>query len=597
MPIHSHPRVLVEAALERVLQSAVFRRSDRHRRFLRYVVQAALDDQAETIKEVLIGVALFDRRLESYDPQTDPIVRVEAGRIRAKLTRYYLSEGSADPFGFDIPTGGYVPRFARRQAVKSRRTVETYAVLPFSTQDRNTFDFAIGLADQVINLLGRASDVRVVASSSSVKVRERNVGIKDMARLLKVTRVIDGSIQRQGERLRCIAHIYNGADSTRLWSQSFDSLLLSAEADQPIDPFSFQDLVAETIVSAALPGMDGVISPSRITPARLPQEVQVANERKARLLFDQANYLHRRFDAATCDQLIGLCEEACRLDPESAQVHVLLALSCFQKSTLNVAPASAMRPKIGLALRRALELDPANSEALALNAMIAFRFDFDWPVAERLFKDALRISPHASSINYRYALCLIMNRRFDEGLQHLRMAVELDPLNLGTRASAAHLLAYTGDLKTAEADAQAVLSLEPAHLFMTNSLALIHLYQHKFDAALACFDRLIARYPEHVFAHFGRIAALGFSGAIATGTTELKTLLDRLGTAYFPRYALAIACLGLGDRRGVYAALERAAEDRDPTFCSIGADPLFASCRSDPEYGALLSRCGLTFTS
>lgn len=593
MPIHSHPRVLVEASLERVLQSAVFRRSDRHRRFLRYVVQAALDDQAETIKEVLIGVALFDRRLESYDPQTDPIVRVEAGRIRAKLTRYYLSEGSADPFGFDIPTGGYVPRFARRQAVKSRRMVETYAVLPFSTQDRNTFDFATGLADQVINLLGRASDVRVVARNSSLKVRERNADIKEIAHLLKVTRVVDGSIQRQGERLRCIAHIYGCADSTQVWSQSFDSLLLSTQSGQPMDLFAFQDLVAEAIVSAALPTMDAVVSPPRSRGGHAPQPVSVAMERESRDRLAQATYLYRRFDPVSCDKVIDLAERACALDPQSAASHVQLALAYFQKATLNVARGSAMRPKIDRALGRATDLDPADSEALALHAMLTFRFAYDWPMAERLFREALRISPHASSINYRYGFCLILNRRFEEGLKHLNAAVDLNPLDLGIRASAAHLLAYTGDYRNAEADARAVLNLEPTHIFTNIGLGLILLYQKEFAAALEQFDRVIALDTDHVFAVFGRIASLGFVGDAARGARELEQLLLRLGESYYPRYGLAIASLGLGRREDAYRALGEAAEDCDPTFCSLGTDPLFADCHADQDFIGLLGRLGM----
>ena len=592
--MNGHPRAVVESSLERVLQSAVFRRSDRHRRFMRHVVQAALDGRSETLKEVLIGVELFDRQLDDYDPRTDPIVRVEAGRIRAKLTRYYLSEGSGDPYGFDIPSGGYVPRFERRQldGARHRRGVETYAVLPFATRSGIDVDFAIGLADQIINLLGRVRDVRVVARVSAVKARERDLDVPDIARLLKVTRVIDGSFQRHGERMRCVAHIYAGRDAVQLWSQSFDSTLLAAQTGQAIDPFAFQDHIAEAVVSAALPTIDGALGPARALQAP-PADVTTAMERESRSLFDQAHYLFRRFDATTCDKVIDLAEQASRLDPDHAQGHVLLALAHFQKTILNLAPGRVTRPKIEQALARALALDPADSEALALNAMIAFRFGYDWPAAERLFRQALRISPHASSINYRYAFCLILNGRSDEGLKHLRAAVDLDPLNLGTRASAAHLLAYTGDLENAEAEALDVLNLEPDHLFTNTSLALIHLYGGQHDAALARFDRVIALDPDYLFASCGRIAALGLAGQVAQGTDELQTMMSGWGDRHYPRYGLAIAWMGLGNRAETWRALEQAAIDGDPTFCSVTTDPLFAGCRADPAFIALLARHGL----
>ncbi len=476
MQIRSQPRALVESSLERVLGSAVFRRSDRHRRFLRHVVQAALDGREDTIKEVLIGVELFDRRLDRYDPRSDPIVRVEAGRIRAKLARYYLSEGAGDAFGFDIPTGAYVPVFAPRRAAKAGAAVDTYAVLRFTVQDDGDLGFSTGLADQLINLLGRVGDLRVVARSSSLAARDRPVAPQEAARLLKATRIVDGSIQRQGERLRCFARIEAVADGTLVWSQSFDSLLLSNDG-RPMDPFSFQDAIAESIVSAAVPQLGRSVARARAVEPHRSEPVSMSREHAARRLLDQATYLSRRLDAANCGKIVELADEARELDPDSAAAHVLLAIAYFQQTILNVVPTSAVRPRIAFALERALVLDPADSEALALNAMIAFRFSYDWKRSEQLFREAFRVSPHASTINYRYAFCLILNRRFEQGLQHLGVAVDLDPLNLGLRASAALLLALTGDFTRAEQDARSVLNLEPHHPFMNIGLGLIHLYQ------------------------------------------------------------------------------------------------------------------------
>ena len=591
-----HPRGLVEATLERVLQSTVFRRSDRHRRFMRHVVQAALDGRGEVLKEVLIGLDLFDRRLDDYDPRRDPIVRVEAGRIRAKLTRYYLSEGSGEQYGFDIPTGGYVPTFERRDPSRlPQAVVETYAVMPFATRSGDDEAFTIGLADQLINLLGRARDLRVVARVSVQEARERDLDLRDVAKLLKVTRVVDGSFQRHGGRMRCIAHIYRGADATRLWSQTFDSADLATSSGQPVDPFTFQDHVAEGIASAALPTINGTFSPLRSDHAEpaARDDVPTALQSASRRLLDQATYLYRRFDTATCDKVIDLVEEASRLDPLSAPCQRLVALARFQKVTLNMAPGSEQRPMVEAALARALALDPADTDALALDAMIAFRFAYDWPRAERLFQEALKISPHAIEIHYRYAFCLIAVGRYDEGYRHLQTAIDLDPLNFAVRASAAQLIGYGGDVENAKARLRALLELEPHHLFTNVALALVHLYDADWQAALARFDRVIALYPDHLFAYFGRIASLGYGDRADVAADELDALVARLGDRYYPRYGLAIALVGLGRRAAACAALERAAVDRDTTFCTVGADPLFAPCRQDSDFIALLSRHGL----
>jgi len=115
-PATVYPPALVEATLDRVLASRTFRRSQRHRQFLDHVVRAALAGEHERLKEVIIGLEVYGRQLAHYDPRKDPIVRVEAGRVREKLARYYAAEGAVDAFEIVIPVGGYLPHLARRKA-------------------------------------------------------------------------------------------------------------------------------------------------------------------------------------------------------------------------------------------------------------------------------------------------------------------------------------------------------------------------------------------------------------------------------------------------------------------------------------------------
>ena len=100
----------VREELDRVLSSRAFADSERHRRFLRFVVDQTLDGRGSEIKESVIGVEALGRN-GSFDPKADPIVRVEAGRLRARLSSYYESEGKGDPVRIELPKGGYVPAF------------------------------------------------------------------------------------------------------------------------------------------------------------------------------------------------------------------------------------------------------------------------------------------------------------------------------------------------------------------------------------------------------------------------------------------------------------------------------------------------------
>jgi len=137
---------LIQAQLERILSSALFINSERLRRFLQYAVQQVAQGQPGQLKEYSLGVSVFDKR-DSFDPRFDPIVRVEAGRLRTRLKQYYDTEGRDDPLVIDLPKGSYVPRFEpasssrlaplatppafveRRSQSQSRSAI---AVLPFS---------------------------------------------------------------------------------------------------------------------------------------------------------------------------------------------------------------------------------------------------------------------------------------------------------------------------------------------------------------------------------------------------------------------------------------------------------------------------------
>src|SRR3954463_4015716 len=129
-PVSSQPQLddAVRDHLDRVLASPTFRQGDRLKRFLKFIVLEAVAGRRHELKEYVIGVQVFGKE-ESFDPRTDPIVRVQARRLRAKLVRYYREEGRADELVIELPKGGYAPVFKRREApVLVKRTVATALV-------------------------------------------------------------------------------------------------------------------------------------------------------------------------------------------------------------------------------------------------------------------------------------------------------------------------------------------------------------------------------------------------------------------------------------------------------------------------------------
>ena len=169
----------IRTQLRKILSSTTFARSERLARFLNFTVDETLEGRGDNLKEFVIGVEVFDKD-EKYDPRMDPIVRVEARRLREKIRKYYETEGRDDPVYIDFPIGGYAPvvqtREARPASAGGAAPVENaIAVLPFanlSSEQENEY-FSDGLTEELINALTKVEGLRVVAwvRRSSLKAR------------------------------------------------------------------------------------------------------------------------------------------------------------------------------------------------------------------------------------------------------------------------------------------------------------------------------------------------------------------------------------------------------------------------------------------
>ncbi len=521
--LDTFPRTLVEGALARVLAGEAFRRSRRHREFLSHVVAAALDGRDDRLREMAIGLEVFGRDAATYDPRADPIVRVEAGRIRRKLERHYESEGAADAHVLELPVGGYVPRL--RHHPGDRRTGPArvaVAVLPLSNLTGHPEDDALahGLADQLIDELGRSAHLKVVARASAFAARERETDRRRLGRLLGVTHVVEGSIQRSGPRLRCIVQVARTGDDVRLWSQRFEG--------RGDDPFVVQDAIADAVQAAVLAlAADGDGAP-RAAAARAGSTASVV----ARDLYERGRYVSslRTLDGHL--KAIELFERAIDADPRYGRAYSMLAYAWVHLLGFAERPSGPAIATMNAALARALAIDPLDGEAHALKAAIAYRFEFDWPRAQPLFRDAMRLAPSSPFAHISAAWALTFDSQFDEALRHARVAVELDPLSLNPRIGEAMVHGYAGDFDAAFAGLDAVLEVEPGHHFTHWISGAFRLWQRRPDDAARHFDELVRTIPGYPSAWFGKVAVAAQRGDAARARDELAALLARLDGRY-----------------------------------------------------------------
>jgi adenylate cyclase len=233
----------IHAELARILSSATFIRSKRLGRFLRFTVEQCLEGRQNSLKEYLVGVEVFNK-LETFDPRIDSIVRVEARRLRSKLERYYQTEGREDQVVVQFRKGSYVPMIMTREqyqasgyvdgSARGRSGKKSITVSRFTNLgiDPAYSFFCSGITEDIVSALTKIPEFRVVARHPGLH------GGEDV----KSDYILEGSVRKQGERLRISAQLIDTATSVYVWSETYERDLS--------DAFAVQDEISLAIVGS-----------------------------------------------------------------------------------------------------------------------------------------------------------------------------------------------------------------------------------------------------------------------------------------------------------------------------------------------------------
>lgn len=241
---------LVRECLSRMLNSDLFIQSARQSRFLEYIVEKTLAGEGNKIKQYSIGVDVFDRD-DSFDPAIDSIVRVEAGRLRAKLREYYSNTGLSDDVKIAMRKGKYIVDFQfeneNTKAKSNEKKIDdkpAIAVLAFTNTsgDPSQEYFTDGISEDIITDLSKSPDLSVIARQSSFSYKNTSIGISEIAEQLGVNFILDGSMRKSGDRVRISAQLIDVSNGQQLWAERYDHQL--------DDIFALQDDVTNKIVSA-----------------------------------------------------------------------------------------------------------------------------------------------------------------------------------------------------------------------------------------------------------------------------------------------------------------------------------------------------------
>jgi len=606
----------VREQLDRILSDSAFSGATRRSRLLRYLVEQALEDCSEGLKESVIATEVFERAPD-YDPQVDSVVRVEVGRLRARLGEYYAKPGTREPVRIEIPKGGYRPIFVFRETaaapllerapVRPRRrhwkpvaagafaiaailasfalwrartsvpaTAATIAVMPFLNLSGNAADDYLGdgISEELTEALAEFNDLRVVARTSSFQYKGKTADVREVGRNLRAGAVMEGSVARRGGQIHVVAQLILASNGYHLWSHSYDATL----ADLPEVEIGIARAVREKLSPAWL-----LASAKDVASTRSPE----AHDLYLRAAFE----LNQRSEPSI-RRALELARQATEKDPSFAQPYVLMAAAESQLNTLLAQAPHAGAERASAHIAKALALDPANSAARAQKALLTYTDQWDWPRAEREFRLALAGGSHASAENL-YGWSLMSRGRFAEARKHLQLAAELDPLSLGPQLNQVSELMDERDYPAAMRKADQILQTAPSNFAALYLATSISYWQSDCPGTKARGRKLLDSYPKAHSALVMAAAADQLCGHPAEAATAFAALMREPPSGYVSPYSVAAVSAMRKDPEQAMSFLQKSAELREPVLMLLKVDRAFDPVRGDPRFIALERRLGL----
>ncbi|MGC2401779.1 MAG: tetratricopeptide repeat protein, partial [Acidobacteriaceae bacterium] len=401
----------------------------------------------------------------------------------------------------------------------------------------------------------------------------------EIARMLAVDAIVEGSLVREGQQIRVHAQLIRAATDEHIWAGEYQRNYKSI--------LEVQGEVARSILEQ----IELNLSPeerTRLVSGRPVDPQAYENYLKGRYYFNQ-----RTEDAL--HKSIASFQQAVTSDPGYAPAYSGLAEAYAMLGFRGGLPSKDALSGAKKAALKAIELDDSLAEPHASLAFIAETYDWDWPGAEREYQQALELNPSYAQAHNWYAGYLTYTGRFNEGIAEAMRARELDPLSLPLNNALAGRLLAGGRYDEALGQVQRTLELDdhfaPAH----QTLGWIYLHSGKQKEAIREFQHAL----ELSGAEDTDIQLdLGFACAVSGQREEARRILVKLEQMHqqgiAPSASVAILYGALGETSEAFAWLEKAYEERDPQLTYLKAGRRFAPLRKDPRFGQFVGRVGLS---
>ena len=459
-------------------------------------------------------------------------------------------------------------------------TIASIVVLPFQNLSEDTGQeyFVDGITDALIGDLAKMSALRVISRTSAMHYKGTKKPLPEIVRELNVDAVVEGTVQRVGDRVHVRAQLIYAPSDSHLWAADYDR-----------DLRDVLDLQSE--IARAIAGEVRV----KVTPAE--QRSLVPKRAVAREAIDnylQGRYFSNKRTEQDMQKAIGYFEAAIKADSNHAQAYAGLA-DCYNQlgtAMIGVMPPLEARRIAQTAAKKALEIDNDVAEAHAALGYVNY-FNWNWSIAEEEFKRSIELNPNNASAHSQYAYYLAARQRADQAIAEINHAQELDPLSLSISSNRGVILLFARRYEEAIEQLRRVLAIDPNYYQANWALTLTYVAAGQIDQAIATAERAVAvsdRAP-------AALGVLGLTYGVARRKREANKILNELLQLQKQRYVTPMAFtyvyIGLGNDDQAFASIEKAYEEGSNHLAFFKVSPTVDPLRSNPRFADLLRRIGL----
>jgi TolB-like protein/Flp pilus assembly protein TadD len=469
----------------------------------------------------------------------------------------------------------FLGRFTARNstgASSNEFPAKSIAVLPLLNESGDPRDeyFSDGLSEELIAALAQIRGLKVIGRSSSFRFKDRKEEPKAIGEKLGVSTLLDGTVRKQGDRVRIVAELVNAADGIQLWTRTFDRELK--------DIFAVQEEIARAVAESLKVTLLG--AQDRPGQRGAPSNVEAHNA------YLQGHFHFQRRNLEDYRKAVSYFDQAIRLDPDYA-----LAYAERSEAWTFIGDLTGQREpawsKARTDAEKAVAIAPALAEAHAALGWV--RFFIDWKFAEGLseLKRAKELSPANPTANDLLARVIVYLGRVDEAELQARHAVELDPLSVIAQGNLARVLLFAGKLDEADAAARKAAELQPVSASSHRWQVVVAVLRGDRETAL----REAQLEPDEGYRRFELALAQQLQGDRQAADAALADLIAN-GRDQLP-YQIAEVYAVRGEKDKAFEWLQIAFDDHDTGTLALLVDPLLRGLRADPRYKTLLTKLDL----